>query len=197
MPVAFISTRTSPAFGPSRSSSMISSGFFASNATAARVFICHICLKNLAWARLFLSFEFLVPSELPRQSACSGHHMVCGNPDEHPSVSPEHCTVTPNVKTDNCGREQFRRDRYCASRIASTVLRCDLYDAANLNTPRRLCQSDRKGRGHADLDDRRLGACARVRPGEETLDANRLELGHAPPLRRSFALATIARRQMV
>src|SRR5271169_3161066 len=39
MPVALISTRTSPAFGPSRSSSMISSGFFASNATAARVFI--------------------------------------------------------------------------------------------------------------------------------------------------------------
>src|SRR6476646_6765700 len=39
MPVALISTRTSPAFGPSRSSSTISSGFFASNATAARVFI--------------------------------------------------------------------------------------------------------------------------------------------------------------
>src|SRR4029077_7986868 len=41
MPVALISTRTSPAFGPSRSSSMISSGFFASNATAARGFILH------------------------------------------------------------------------------------------------------------------------------------------------------------
>src|SRR3954451_10285373 len=39
MPVALISIRTSPALGPSRSSSMISSGFFASNATAARVFI--------------------------------------------------------------------------------------------------------------------------------------------------------------
>src|SRR3546814_12044887 len=39
MPVAMISTSTSPAFGPSRSSSTISSGFFASNATAARVFI--------------------------------------------------------------------------------------------------------------------------------------------------------------
>src|SRR5258708_3088064 len=39
MPVALISISTSPAFGPSRSSSMISSGFFASNATAARVFI--------------------------------------------------------------------------------------------------------------------------------------------------------------
>src|SRR6187402_862165 len=39
MPVAMISTSTSPAFGPSRSSSTISSGRFASNATAARVFI--------------------------------------------------------------------------------------------------------------------------------------------------------------
>src|SRR6266851_953358 len=39
MPVAFISTRTSPAFGPSRSTSTISSGFFASKATAAFVFI--------------------------------------------------------------------------------------------------------------------------------------------------------------
>src|SRR5665213_4528628 len=43
MPVALISTSTSPAFGPSRSSSTISSGFFASNATAARVFILHSC----------------------------------------------------------------------------------------------------------------------------------------------------------
>src|SRR5271155_6043951 len=39
MPVALISTRTSPAFGPSRSSSTISSGFLASKATAARVFM--------------------------------------------------------------------------------------------------------------------------------------------------------------
>src|SRR5215472_16029541 len=39
MPVALISTSTSPALGPSRSSSTISSGFLASNATAARLFI--------------------------------------------------------------------------------------------------------------------------------------------------------------
>src|SRR4051794_14919712 len=39
MPVAMISTRTSPCLGPSRSTSTISSGFFASNATAARVFM--------------------------------------------------------------------------------------------------------------------------------------------------------------
>src|SRR4030088_1633140 len=42
MPVALISTRTSPAFGPSRSSSTISSGFFAANATAARVFMAQL-----------------------------------------------------------------------------------------------------------------------------------------------------------
>src|SRR5689334_19094183 len=43
MPVALISTRTSPAFGPSRSSSTISSGFFASKAMAARVFMIESC----------------------------------------------------------------------------------------------------------------------------------------------------------
>src|SRR6266404_1349594 len=63
MPVALISTRTSPAFGPSRSSSTISSGFFASNATAARVFICHLpqiyCLSSAV-----CSFEIYVRSEL-------------------------------------------------------------------------------------------------------------------------------------
>src|SRR5437867_4277092 len=39
MPLALISTSTSPAFGPSRSTSTISSGFPASNATAARLLI--------------------------------------------------------------------------------------------------------------------------------------------------------------
>src|SRR5579884_2613076 len=39
MPVAMISTSTSPSFGPSRSTSTISKGCLASNATAARVFI--------------------------------------------------------------------------------------------------------------------------------------------------------------
>src|SRR5216683_5675437 len=123
MPVAFISTRTSPAFGPSKSSSIISSGFFASNATAARVFICHISLKNLAWARVFLSFEFLVPSELPRQSARSGHHMVCGNPDEHPSLTPEHCTLAPNVKTGDAKRMDFSIERVARRGQANAALR--------------------------------------------------------------------------
>src|SRR5215212_5873122 len=39
MPVAMISTRSSPSFGPSRSSSTISSGCLGAKATAARVFI--------------------------------------------------------------------------------------------------------------------------------------------------------------
>src|SRR6516165_2189240 len=39
MPVAFTSTSTSPAFGPSNSTSVITSGFAFSNATAARVFM--------------------------------------------------------------------------------------------------------------------------------------------------------------
>src|ERR1700761_1191729 len=52
MPVALISTRNSPALGPSRSTSTISSGFLASKATAARVFISS--LQNHAVVRLLL-----------------------------------------------------------------------------------------------------------------------------------------------
>src|SRR4029453_3474376 len=55
MPVAMISTRTSPSFGPSRSTSTISSGFLASNATAARVFM----------SRFPLSLRRLCPQEAP------------------------------------------------------------------------------------------------------------------------------------
>src|SRR6476659_1933985 len=57
MPVALSSTSTSPAFGPSRSTSTISSGFFASNATAARVFMrgsplaCCLCLQEAPYPR--------------------------------------------------------------------------------------------------------------------------------------------------
>src|SRR6266404_8361226 len=88
MPVAFISTRTSPAFGPSRSTSTISSGFFASNATAARVFICHISLKNLAWPGCSY---FRVPCSAatfrPVTLSGRGHNLDCENLDEHPSCS--------------------------------------------------------------------------------------------------------------
>src|SRR5712664_3677722 len=59
MPVALISTRTSPAFGPSRSSSTISSGFFAANATAARVFMAQ------------LQFLVVYPGRLGAQSESS------------------------------------------------------------------------------------------------------------------------------
>src|SRR6188508_2668016 len=57
MPVAMISTSTSPALGPSRSSSTISSGFLASKATAARVFMslapwfAHALPPLTAWAK--------------------------------------------------------------------------------------------------------------------------------------------------
>ena len=47
MPVALISIRTSPALGPSRSTSTISSGLPASKATAARVFMMRFSLDQL------------------------------------------------------------------------------------------------------------------------------------------------------
>src|SRR6476620_9717516 len=52
MPVAMISTSTSPCFGPSRSTSTISSGFLASNATAARVFM--LSFSSVSCERLCL-----------------------------------------------------------------------------------------------------------------------------------------------
>src|SRR5437762_3939474 len=45
IPVAMISTSTSPAFGPSRSTSTISSGCLGAKATAARVFMSR-CPQN-------------------------------------------------------------------------------------------------------------------------------------------------------
>src|SRR5690349_3830675 len=46
MPVAMISTSTSPGLGPSRSSSTISSGCLGAKATAARVFIKQVSRKD-------------------------------------------------------------------------------------------------------------------------------------------------------
>src|SRR6185312_9361586 len=67
MPVALISTRTSPSRGPSRSTSMISSGFPAATATAARVFIRQV-LQGMEWCqnlfrRVFRPRQWL--SEIP------------------------------------------------------------------------------------------------------------------------------------
>ena len=91
------------------------------------------------------------------------------------------------------GRQQFRRDRDRAGRTAPAILGRDLHHAANHGKPRRLCQSDRKGRGHADLDDRRLGACARSSI-RRRWTATRPAPSPARPTRRCFASATAARR---
>ena len=57
--------------------------------------------------------------------------------------------------------------------------------------PGRLPQSDRKGRGDADLDDRRLGACSRI-PAEDGGRKSDRRRSHVPPIRRCFASTTIA-----
>src|SRR5262249_7330715 len=49
MPVAFTSTSTSEAFGPSSSTSVIVSGLPFSNATAARVFMAAFLPARLGW----------------------------------------------------------------------------------------------------------------------------------------------------
>ena len=91
------------------------------------------------------------------------------------------------------GRQPLRRHRDRAGRTASAILGRHLHHAANLDQPRRLRQSDRQGRGDADLDHRRLGACADFRP-EHPWTAIRPEPSPARPIRRCCASATAARR---
>src|ERR1700712_419513 len=101
MPVALISTRTSPAFGPSRSSSTISSGFLASNATAARVFMCfspNILLEPVAREQ--------IPQHL---------------------LGRKHCTLTLHVKAADFASPFFYpRDVRCCER---DVLQCSVTPA--------------------------------------------------------------------
>ena len=80
-------------------------------------------------------------------------------------------------------RQQFRCGSHRAGRTAAAILGGDLHHAANHHQPRRLCQSDGKGRGHADLDDRWLGACARFRPEDGGRQSDR----HAAMRRRCDA----------
>src|SRR5438094_281789 len=68
MPVALISTSTSPALGPSRSTSMISSGLAFSTATAARVFMR--CTSFRRGVRPSGSDTYLSPILHERRFAC-------------------------------------------------------------------------------------------------------------------------------
>src|SRR5665213_420674 len=70
MPVALISSKTSPALGPSRSTSTISSGFFASNATAARDFILNSPLRS-ATPQTLPSSATLAHSRLRSFDSCT------------------------------------------------------------------------------------------------------------------------------
>src|SRR5437763_313927 len=104
MPVALISTRTSPALGPSRSSSMISSGFFASNATAARVFMC-----------------------LSPQTSCLSRRRQGSNPAKSPEhlLVGKHCMLTPHVKAADFSLSNFLSAiRKNADRRSATANAC-------------------------------------------------------------------------
>jgi hypothetical protein len=57
--------------------------------------------------------------------------MACGNPDEHPSLSPQHCTVTPNVKTDNFNRIVFSAERVAGQGQANVPHSKCFFAAAN------------------------------------------------------------------
>src|ERR1700731_1742794 len=112
MPVALISTRTSPALGPSRSSSTTSSGFFASNATAARVFIYRSSTQDYFIQELFLlSLEYCGYLKILRRfanyaSAIQRTRSVARLPRLPQRQRPppsylvclKHCTLASNVK---------------------------------------------------------------------------------------------------
>ena len=80
-----------------------------------------------------------------------------------------------------CRQQQFWRSGGGAGRIAAELLGRDLYDTADDGQSGWLCQSDRKSRGHADLDDRWLGA----RPGIPAEDGGRQSDRHRAMCRRS------------
>jgi len=48
----------------------------------------------------------------------------CGNADEHPSLSPEHCTLTPNVKAGDFQTSRFFYRTPCWPAERSEVLHC-------------------------------------------------------------------------
>ena len=92
-----------------------------------------------------------------------------------------------------CREQQVRRGCGGAGRTAPEILGGHLHHTANLGQPRWLSQSYRKGRGHADLDDRRLRrgcACSSRRRWM----AIRPRPSHAPPTRGCFASTTTSRR---
>src|ERR1035437_1071258 len=109
MPVAFISTRTSPAFGPSRSSSTISSGFFASNAMAARVFILN---STFAFQGILVSDVLLSLSSAPST-------LVRTSTEKHAAPHCEPPCLVP--------RQRSKND---AARTISSFLRCEPWVSA-------------------------------------------------------------------
>jgi hypothetical protein len=50
--------------------------------------------------------------------------VICGNPDEHPSLSPEHCTLTPNVKLAISNVSIFSIGRGAGRSIEANVPHC-------------------------------------------------------------------------
>ena len=88
----------------------------------------------------------------------------CRLPDRQQRISPQR----------RRRQKQFRRVGDGAGRTAAEILGRDLHDAADHRQSRRLRQSDRKGRGDADLDDRRLGARPRAFR-QKTVDGNPTE----------------------
>src|SRR3982750_662422 len=130
MPVAMISTRTSPALGPSRSTSTISSGCLGANATAARVFI----------SRFPNEFRRALPPELASANAESmqgseldGRHALITGGGTGIGAAAATCLGALGAKLSLLGRRLDPVQR-TAGLVGGTAIRCDVTDADQLRT---------------------------------------------------------------
>jgi hypothetical protein len=77
-----------------------------------------------------------------------GHNVVCENPDQHPSLPTEHCTLAPNVKTGDVKRIYFFYRARCWPRTSQCRIALSKYlripKLVYLRTPKpvaRLCEA--------------------------------------------------------
>src|SRR5262245_32370120 len=125
MPVAMISTSTSPALGPSRSSSTISSGCLASKATAARVFIGKFLLLP---ARLPLLRPWAKQGKREGVMGwADGRHALITGGGSGIGAATARLLAAEGASVSLIGRRREPLDAIAAE-VGGTVIACDITD---------------------------------------------------------------------
>src|SRR6186997_3027201 len=125
MPVAMISTSTSPALGPSRSSSTISNGFLASKATAARVFMslapwfAHALPPLTAWAKQ--------GKRMDAMGWANGRHALITGGGTGIGAATARMLAAEGAKVTLLGRRREPLE-VVAGQIGATAIACDVTD---------------------------------------------------------------------